>query len=94
MAPCCVLFGIGCKGNKNQVKTRRKMKKYIRITKEDREFLAKAFGVTERTVTNAVRFDAERGGTELARKIRKVALERGGVPMVVMPEAELEEVKG
>lgn len=64
------------------------MKKYIHITKENREFLMKAFGVTGKTVQNAVRFDAERGDTDLAKKIRKVALERGGIVMAVAPEVE------
>lgn len=44
------------------------MKKYIHITKEDRMFIMKALGVTERTVFNAIRFDSKRGDTELARK--------------------------
>lgn len=64
------------------------MKKYIHITKEDRMFIMKALGVTERTVFNAVRFDSKRGDTELARKIRKLAMERGGIVMVVIPEIE------
>ena len=46
------------------------------------------FKVTGRTVDNALRFDAERGNTDLARKIRKVAMEHGGIVMVVSPEAE------
>ncbi|WP_288504837.1 hypothetical protein [uncultured Barnesiella sp.] len=64
------------------------MKKYIHITKEDRMFIMKALGVTERTVFNAIRFDSKRGDTELARKIRKLAMERGGIVMVVIPEIE------
>lgn len=68
------------------------MKRYIDTTKENREFLMRAFGVTERTLYYALRFDGKRGDSDLARKIRKVALERGGVAMVVMPEAELEKV--
>ena len=62
------------------------MKKYIHITKEDRMFIMKALGVTERTVFNAIRFDSKRGDTELARKIRKLAMERGGIVMVEIPE--------
>lgn len=50
--------------------------------------MVKAFGVTGKTVQNAVRFDAERGDTDLAKKIRKVALERGGIVMAVAPEVE------
>lgn len=64
------------------------MRKYIHIRKEDREFIMKVFGVTGRTVMNAIRFDSERGDTDLARRIRKVALERGGIVMVETPEIE------
>jgi len=69
------------------------MKKYIEITKADRAFLMKAFGVTSRTVQNAVRYDERRGCTELARKIRKVAMERGGVEMVVLPMSAVKGLK-
>lgn len=64
------------------------MKKYIHITKDERMFIMKALGVTERTVFNAIRFDSKRGDTELARKIRKLAMERGGIVMVEIPEIE------
>ncbi len=64
------------------------MRKYIHIKKEDREFIMKALDVTERTVFNAIRFDSKRGDTELARKIRKLAMARGGIVMVVAPEIE------
>lgn len=64
------------------------MKRYIHIQKADREFILNLFEVTGRTVDNALRFDAERGNTDLARKIRKVAMEHGGIVMVVSPEAE------
>lgn len=64
------------------------MKRYIHIQKADREFILNLFKVTGRTVDNALRFDAERGNTYLARKIRKVAMEHGGIVMVVSPEAE------
>lgn len=64
------------------------MKKYIHIKREDREFIAKAFGITERSVFNAIRFDDRRGETELARKVRKLAMERGGIVMVEIPEIE------
>ena len=64
------------------------MKKYIHIKKEDREFIAKAFGITERSVFNAIRFDDRRCETELARKVRKLAMERGGIVMVEIPEIE------
>ena len=64
------------------------MKRYIHIQKADRELILNLFKVTGRTVDNALRFDAERGNTDLARKIRKVAMEHGGIVMVVSPEAE------
>lgn len=64
------------------------MRKYIHIKREDREFIAKAFGITERSVFNAIRFDDRRGETELARKVRKLAMERGGIVMVEIPEIE------
>ena len=61
------------------------MKKYIHVKKEDREFLAKVFGITPRMVFNAVHFESD---SELARKIRKLAMARGGIVMVEAPEAE------
>ena len=64
------------------------MKKYIHIQKEDRDFIMKALNVTERTVFNAIRFDEKRGNTDIAKRIRKLAMERGGIVMVVTPEIE------
>lgn len=64
------------------------MKKYIHIKKEDRKFIAKALGVTERSVFNAIHFDDRRGDTDLSRKIRKLAMSRGGIVMVEIPEIE------
>lgn len=61
------------------------MKKYIHLKKEDREFLAKVFGITPRMVFNAVHFESD---SELARKVRKLAMDRGGIVMVEAPEAE------
>ena len=64
------------------------MKRYIHIMKADREFIMSAFGVTGKTVQNALRFDEERGHTDLAKKIRKTAMDRGGIVMTVSPEVE------
>lgn len=64
------------------------MKKYIHIKKEDRDFIAKAFGITGRSIYNALHFDDERGGSDLAKKVRRLALERGGITMVEAPEEE------
>ena len=64
------------------------MEKYIAVTKENREFLIKAFRTTKMTVWRALTF-AERGGeSPLARKIRKLAQDRGGVLMIVSPAME------
>ncbi len=61
------------------------MEKYIAVTKENREFLIKAFKTTKMAVWRALTF-AERGGdSPRARKIRKLAQERGGVLMVASP---------
>ena len=64
------------------------MKRYIHIKKEDREFIMASLKVTERMVYYALRFEGERGNTDLARKIRKLAMERGGIIMIVIPEIE------
>ena len=64
------------------------MKKYIHIQKSDREFIAKAFKVSKRTVYNAIHFEDMNEGNDLAKKIRTLALERGGIVMVEAPEWE------
>lgn len=64
------------------------MKRYIHIARTDRAFIEKAFRVTGRTIDNALRFDERRGNSDTAKRIRKIALERGGVVMVVSPEVE------
>ena len=63
-------------------------KRYIHIMKEDREFIMKSLGVAERTVLNAIRFDEKRGNSDTAKRIRKLAMSRGGIVMVVNPEIE------
>lgn len=60
-------------------------KRYIHVTREDREFLAKAFGVSSVTVWKALRFEED---TETIRKIQTAAKKRGGIVMVVIPEVE------
>lgn len=65
------------------------MKKYIHIQKSDREFIAKAFKVSKRTVYNAIHFEDMNEGNDLARKIRTMALKRGGIVMVAAPEWEV-----
>ena len=69
--------------------TSKMVKRYIHIKKEDRDFLMEAFGITRRCVFNAINFDSKRGNTELAERIRKVAIDRGGTIMVEAPEGEV-----
>ncbi len=64
------------------------MKRYIHIQKEDREFIARAFKVSKRTVYNAINFEDMNEGNDLARRIRTLALQRGGVVMLEVPEVE------
>lgn len=61
------------------------MKRYIHIKKTDREFIAKAFNITPRMVNKGIRYESD---SELACKVRKLALKRGGIVMTVIPEAE------
>lgn len=65
------------------------MKKYIHVTKEIRQELAKVFKVGDRTVRNALLFDKERGDTDCAKRIRMFALQKGGIMMTVVPEVEV-----
>lgn len=65
------------------------MKKYIHIQKADRKFIAQAFGIAERTIFNAIHFEDPKDGSDLAKNIRKLALERGGIVMVEAPEWEV-----
>ena len=62
------------------------IKREIVVTKENRQFLMRVFGVTNQTVYNAL--DLANPQTEIRSKIRKTALERGGEIMVTLPELE------
>lgn len=65
------------------------MEKFITATKETREMITKAFrGISRQTLWRALHFEDIEKGTETERKIRKMALNRGGVVMVVSPEME------
>lgn len=64
------------------------MKKYIHMKKEDREFIATALKITERTIFNATHYTDINEGSELSKKIRTLALQRGGIVMVEAPEIE------
>lgn len=65
------------------------MEKYIHVNKEVRLCLAKTFNVSDKTVWNALNFDKKRGETDCAKRIRKFALQKGGIVMVVAPEVEV-----
>lgn len=65
------------------------MKKVISVTRENREFLQKAFGVTNAMVTYALTFHAKWGQSDLAKRIRSLALQRGGFVMVCAPASEV-----
>lgn len=62
------------------------MKKQIAVSRADRQFLMKLFKVTERTVFNALSTKYE--DNDLHKRIRKAALNRGGVLMVTLPMTE------
>lgn len=65
------------------------MEKYIHVTKDVRLYLAETFNVSDKTVRNALGFDKKRGDTDCAKRIRKFALQKGGIVMVVAPEVEV-----
>lgn len=64
------------------------MKQYIHVTKEVREKLMKIFDCTERMVFYALQFDEKKGNSDLAKRLRKAAIENRGILMVVIPAVE------
>ena len=60
----------------------------IEVSSEVRSKIMKTFGVTPQTVGNALTYRGERGQTDLAKRIRIMALENGGRHMVSWPECE------
>ena len=63
-------------------------KRVIEVTKETRDFLQKAFDVTATMVWYALNFDEKRGQSDLAKRIRNLALQKGGVVLNIGPEVE------
>ena len=61
------------------------MKKFIQISRKDRDFIAKTFGITDRMVGKGLYYESY---SALAKRIRTLALQRGGVIMNVIPEVE------
>lgn len=75
---------------RNISEKRKNMKQQvISVTKEQRQFLCKAFNVTKVMVSYALNFHPTQGQSELAKRIRKLALERGGFLMCCAPESEV-----
>lgn len=62
------------------------MNKYISVSKEDRGFLMKLFGVTNQTLYTALNLENPEVGKR--GRIRKAALEHGGEIMVTLREVE------
>ena len=65
------------------------MKRVITVTRSQREFLAKAFGVTKEMVSYALNFHPVKGHSDLAKKIRSLAVQRGGFELVTAPASEV-----
>lgn len=64
------------------------MKKYIKISEKEKQWIGEAFKVSRVTVNHALYFDEKRGNSDLAKRIRKLALHRGGVLMNELPAFE------
>lgn len=62
------------------------MKRNIAVSREVREKISKAYGVSERTVWNALNLDYP--DTEVTTRIRIAARENGGVVMTTIPAGE------
>lgn len=65
------------------------MKRVITVTRSQREFLAKAFGVTKEMVSYALNFHPVKGQSDLAKMIRCLAVQRGGFELVTAPASEV-----
>lgn len=64
------------------------MKKYIKVSEKEKQWIGEAFKVSRVTVNHALYFDEKRGNSDLAKRIRKLALHRGGVLMNELPVFE------
>lgn len=61
------------------------MKKYIKINEKEKQWIMCAFGISKSMVNYALSFDKKRGNSDLAKRIRKLALHRGGQLMTELP---------
>lgn len=64
------------------------MKKYIKISTKEKEWIMSAFEISRVMVNYALGFDKKRGNSDLAKRIRQLALQRGGVLMNELPAFE------
>ncbi|GAB6977133.1 hypothetical protein [Prevotella falsenii] len=64
------------------------MKKYIKISAKEKEWIGAALHVSRSMVDFALHYDAKRGNSDLAKRIRMLALHRGGVLMNELPAFE------
>lgn len=61
----------------------------IEVAQEVREKIIKVFGVTGKTVSNALNYSGgTRSESDLAKRIRRMAMQNGGRRMVYWPECE------
>ena len=67
-----------------------KSRHYIEVPKDVKAFLVRTFSIDERTVRNALTYVSD---SPLALRIRSLAIQKGGVEMVVLPVEELEKKK-
>ena len=65
------------------------MKRAITVTRSQREFLAKALGMTKEMVSRALNCHPVKGESDLAKKIRCLAVQRGGFELVTAPASEV-----
>ena len=70
------------------IKKLKTMDRRIEVTGGTRAFIRRTFGVTDRTVLNALTHDVKRGDSDLAKRIRSLALQKGGRYVVTIPEDE------
>ena len=64
------------------------MKKYIKISEENKKWIEQALNISRVMLNHALYFDPKRGNSDLAKRIRKLALHRGGVLMNELPAFE------
>lgn len=60
----------------------------IEVSREVRAKIAKTFDVSDVMVSYALTYNKSRGNSDLAKKIRKMAMENGGRRMAYWPECE------